>query len=194
MVGIGEPYLIFHSLPKSQNYRSICWLFHTNRLEALSGKDSHDAKQDPLTLGVETIPDLDNPIWIHLSVRQRSVICLNKATESQLEILSFSGQGYCHDTVTLHQPRRAVDMVRKCAQSVLSSCSFQIKLPPQDSYYGHEQTAKTCARYINNLLHCPNQPPPLTPSITAPSPMHQASPPHQLDVPHSPAQLRGWQC
>jgi len=47
-----------------------------------------------------------------------------------------------------------------------------IRLSPQDPYYGHEQTAKMCVRYVNNLFHCPDQPPPSSTPTPPPSLAH----------------------
>lgn len=41
-----------------------------------------------------------------------------------------------------------------------------------DPYYGHEPTAKMCARYVNNLFHCPDQPPPSSSNAPSPSLAH----------------------
>ncbi|KAF9642711.1 hypothetical protein BDM02DRAFT_3157548 [Thelephora ganbajun] len=41
-----------------------------------------------------------------------------------------------------------------------------------DPYYGHEQTAKMRTCCVNNLFHCPDQPPPLFSSTPSPSLAH----------------------
>ena len=52
------------------------------------------------------------------------------------------------------------------------SNSISIKLFPQDPCYTHEQTTNICACYVNNLFHCPNQPPPLLAPTPPPSLTH----------------------
>jgi hypothetical protein len=43
---------------------------------------------------------------------------------------------------------------------ISSTSNAQSRTRPIDDFYGHEQTARICARYINNLFHCPDQQPP----------------------------------
>ncbi|CCO29291.1 hypothetical protein BN14_03299 [Rhizoctonia solani AG-1 IB] len=43
---------------------------------------------------------------------------------------------------------------------------------PADQYYGHEETAKMCARFITHLFSCPDVPPATSQSVVTPSLAH----------------------
>jgi len=50
--------------------------------------------------------------------------------------------------------------------------TFPHRDPTTNKSLGHEQTAKMCARYVNNLPHCPDQPPPSSAPTPPPSLAH----------------------
>jgi hypothetical protein len=87
------------------------------------------------------------------------------------------GRPQTHLHLYFHLP--ATDV--RCASPVFGmstliclSSSIPIQPSPQGPCWDYGQTAEMCARYVNDLFHCPDQPPPSSPSTPLPS--HTSSP------------------
>ncbi|CAE6350386.1 hypothetical protein RSOLAG22IIIB_04743 [Rhizoctonia solani] len=70
-------------------------------------------------------------------------------------------------TTTAHYQSRASP--RRATKATQSQTQTKYTSAPADQYYGHEDTAKMCARFITHLFSCPDVPPATSQSAVTPS-------------------------
>ncbi|KAG8734375.1 hypothetical protein FRC10_011755 [Ceratobasidium sp. 414] len=74
-------------------------------------------------------------------------------------------------TSTTNQPRTPLCRATKAPEHALTTRVKYLSVPA-DQYYGHEDTAKMCARFITHLFSCPDVPPATSQPAVTPSLAH----------------------